>query len=177
MRSAVLGLVAGATAIISIAAEGLYAGSEKHGIKALSQEQMQGYLDGKGMGYARAAELNRYPGPRHVLDLADELELDDDQIADTRAIHDTMHSRATELGRRIVDRERKLDRKFADQSVDREALRSLVTDIGHLEARLRRVHLMAHLEQRSVLSERQIARYDELRGYATDHADDSGHSH
>jgi len=38
---------------------------------ALSVEQIEQYRAGAGMGYAKAAELNRYPGPMHVLELAD----------------------------------------------------------------------------------------------------------
>lgn len=40
-----------------------YAGQQSRDIKALSDEEMKGYLTGAGMGFAKAAELNRYPGP------------------------------------------------------------------------------------------------------------------
>ena len=40
-------------------------------IMALSAEQIGSYLAGDGMGFALAAELNGYPGPRHVLELAE----------------------------------------------------------------------------------------------------------
>ena len=53
-----------------------YAGQEKREIKALSQEDVEGYLTGQGMGFAKAAELNQYPGPKHVLELARELRLE-----------------------------------------------------------------------------------------------------
>ena len=36
-------------------------------------EREKQYLDGAGMGYARAAELNHFPGPMHVLELAREM--------------------------------------------------------------------------------------------------------
>jgi hypothetical protein len=39
-----------------------YAGQEKREIKALSAEDIEGYLTGQGMGFAKAAELNHYPG-------------------------------------------------------------------------------------------------------------------
>ena len=51
-----------------------YAGLETREIKALSPEQIEDLLAGEGMGYALAAELNHYPGPRHVLALAAELQ-------------------------------------------------------------------------------------------------------
>jgi len=49
-----------------------YAGQEKRSIKALSQAQIENFLSGAGMGFAKAAELNHYPGPKHVLELADQ---------------------------------------------------------------------------------------------------------
>src|SRR3954453_5821878 len=52
---------------------GPYAGMESRPIKTLSTTEIADYLSGKGMGFARAAELNHYPGPAHVLALASEL--------------------------------------------------------------------------------------------------------
>jgi len=49
-------------------------------IKALSDEEVKPYVSGAGMGYAKAAELNHYPGPMHALELADPLGLGADQI-------------------------------------------------------------------------------------------------
>jgi hypothetical protein len=48
-----------------------YAGQAGREIKALSREEVEGLLAGQGMGYAKAAELNRYPGPAHVLEQAE----------------------------------------------------------------------------------------------------------
>ena len=52
-----------------------YVGEQMRAIKSLSQQDVAEYLDGKGMGFAKAAELNGYPGPAHVLELADKLGL------------------------------------------------------------------------------------------------------
>lgn len=60
---------------------GSYAGQQSRDIKALSEEEVQGYLAGAGMGFARAAELNRYPGPMHALEHADALALSQGQRA------------------------------------------------------------------------------------------------
>lgn len=49
-----------------------YAGQESREIKALSPDEIAALRKGDGMGFAKAAELNGYPGPRHVLDLAAE---------------------------------------------------------------------------------------------------------
>jgi len=42
------------------------------------------------MGLAKAAELNHYPGPRHVLDLASELKLSEEQRLRIEQIYNTM---------------------------------------------------------------------------------------
>jgi len=50
-----------------------YVGQEQREIKSLSPDEVKDYLAGKGMGLAKAAELNHYPGPAHVLELASQL--------------------------------------------------------------------------------------------------------
>lgn len=46
-----------------------YAGLESRPIKALSAEEIERYRNGEGMGLAMAAELNHFPGPKHVFEL------------------------------------------------------------------------------------------------------------
>jgi hypothetical protein len=58
-----------------------YAGLEQRPIKALAPERVADLLAGRGASYALAAELNSYPGPRHVLDLAAGLALTPEQVA------------------------------------------------------------------------------------------------
>ena len=67
------GVVAIAAAAISANAEtptGPYAGQRQRSIKALSESDITGLRSGNGAGFAKAAELNGYPGPAHVLELA-----------------------------------------------------------------------------------------------------------
>lgn len=154
-----------------------YAGEQAREIKALSPQQIEGYLSGDGMGYAKAAELNRYPGPRHVLDLADELELTPAQRRQTQAIFEAMKDRAEALGVQVVDKERALDRQFASGEIDPTHLRTLLSDIGALEAQIRYTHLAAHLEQKALLSPHQVRMYDRLRGYGTGHGRGGHHGH
>src|SRR5262249_16169067 len=75
---AVLAIVA-ATAGSSAQTASPYAGQEQRAIKALSDEEIRDLLEARGMGLAKAAELNSYPGPLHVLQLAAELGLSDAQ--------------------------------------------------------------------------------------------------
>ena len=53
-----------------------YAGQVNAPIKALTAEEQAALLDGQGAGFAKAAELNGYPGPKHVLELSAQLGLD-----------------------------------------------------------------------------------------------------
>lgn len=150
-----------------------YAGEDQRAIKALSADEIQSYLNGKGAGLAKAAELNHYPGPAHVLELADKLELRAQQKTRTEAIFKTMQADAIRWGKALIDKEQELDRRFASNAITPEELRSLLEQIGKLQAEVRRAHLYAHLQQRAVLSSEQVAKYDSLRGYRSG----QGHSH
>lgn len=112
-----------------------YVDQHDRDIKALSQAEIEGYLDGKGMGQAMAAELNGYPGPKHVLELADKLELTASQRERTKVIFDRMHEEAVRLRERIVERERQLDLAFAAGDVEEQWLESTLADLGKLKGR------------------------------------------
>ena len=43
-----------------------YAGQQSRAIKSLSEQDVDDLLAGRGAGFAKAAELNGYPGPAHV---------------------------------------------------------------------------------------------------------------
>jgi Spy/CpxP family protein refolding chaperone len=146
-----------------------YAGQEQRQIKSLSVSEIQGYLNGSGLGYAKAAELNHYPGPKHVLELAKQIHLSTEQIAKTEKLYASMKQKASELGGRFVEKERELDIAFATDSIDADSLRNLLAEIEALEAEIRYVHLNAHLAQRAILSQKQVQRYVELRGYNGNH--------
>ncbi|HET9445501.1 MAG TPA: periplasmic heavy metal sensor [Steroidobacteraceae bacterium] len=151
-----------------------YAGEEGREIKALSAEDIEAYLTGQGMGFAKAAELNGYAGPKHVLELAGELELTAEQRTRTQALFASMQTKAVALGRQLVDEERKLDRLFAGASITRGSLQQSVTRIGALQADVRAAHLEAHLEQARILTPEQRAHYLRLRGY---HSPGAHHAH
>ena len=131
--------------------------------KSLSEEQVQGYLAGKGMGFAKVAELNGYPGPAHVLELADSLQLTGTQREATKKLFNTMHSNAVVLGKELVKLEQELDDLFASRQVTEATLTALLKKIGECSAQLRQVHIEAHMAQRALLTEDQVARYKQLR--------------
>jgi Spy/CpxP family protein refolding chaperone len=151
-----------------------YAGFTGRDIKALSPEQVKQLETGEGMGFALAAELNRYPGPRHVLELADSLALTAAQSAAIQAIQSDMSGRARAIGAQIVEQEQALDQAFARGAADSASVRSLTGEIARLTGELRYVHLAAHLAVTRLLDSRQRERYQVLRGYAA-HAGDHRH--
>ncbi len=166
--------------VAAAASSSPYAGQEAREIKALSPDQVRELLDGAGMGLAKAAELNGYPGPAHVLELAAGLGLTPEQRRKTQALFDAMQARARALGRALVDEEQRLDHLFASRRITPESLRASLARIGELQAQVRSVHLQAHLDQTRILTPEQVARYAELRGYASpsghgDHGKGRGH--
>lgn len=143
-----------------------YRGEEARTLKALSARELDDYRNGRGMGLSKAAELNRYPGPRHVLELATPLALSPEQRARTEAIVARMHAQATRLGSAIIDEETALDQMFAQRRANASDVARIVKRIGALQAELRLVHLHAHIDTTALLTPAQIARYDVERGYA-----------
>jgi Spy/CpxP family protein refolding chaperone len=153
-----------------------YAGQESREIKALSPEDVSALLSGKGMGFAKAAELNGFAGPAHVLELATQLHLTPEQRARTEALFASMSAKASSSGRALVDKERELDQLFATKAITPERLSSALKEIGGLQAQVRDAHLEAHLAQVEILTPEQNARYSELRGYGAAAAH-GGHEH
>jgi Spy/CpxP family protein refolding chaperone len=149
--------------------------------KALSAEETRDLLEGRGMGLAKAAELNHHPGPMHVLELAGPLGLSETDAAMVRKVFEGMRIEARALGREIVAAEGELDRLFARGHADADAIEALTAKIGALQGKLRAVHLKAHLAIRPMLAAETVARYDALRGYADadrgQHPGAAGHRH
>jgi Spy/CpxP family protein refolding chaperone len=141
-----------------------YAGQQTRTIKALSDDEIAALRNGEGMGMAKAAELNGYPGPIHVLALAAQLGLTESQ-REVTAIFERMSAAAKLLGGELIVRERTLDQLFATGEVTSNRLSAETAAIGELQGRLRSVHLAAHLQIRALLSPEQIVRYKQLRGY------------
>jgi len=143
-----------------------YAGQQARAVAALSQEELQGFLEGRGMGLARPAELNGYPGPMHVLELARELGLTAEQRVAVEAAFRRMKARAQDLGRRYVEAERALDAAFRSGAADAATVAARVAEANRLLGEVRLAHLDAHLEITPLLTAHQRTRYAELRGYA-----------
>jgi hypothetical protein len=98
-----------------------YAGMQARAIKALSAEQIAD------------------PGPRHVLELGEQLGLSDQQRADVQRLFEAMTAEAIPLGEKLIAQEAELDALFARGVVT-------ATSLGAATAA-------------------QMQRYSELRGY------------
>jgi Spy/CpxP family protein refolding chaperone len=142
-----------------------YAGQQTREIKALSPEQTADLLAGKGMEQAKAAELNGYPGPMHVLELARPLELSAEQKQASEVLMHRHKAAARDLGAQLVEAERALDLAFASRQIDAAGLAAHTERLGRLQAQLRRAHLETHLLQTALLRPEQISRYAQLRAY------------
>ncbi len=149
-----------------------YAGQEARGIKSLSQNDIEGLLAGAGTpfgGMAKPAELNGYPGPRHVLDAYDggEFQLANEQHKQIEALYEEMRSEAIDLGEKIIDIEKEIDDSFTTKTITNAFLQEKVKESAELYGQLRFVHLKYHLSMVEILTPQQVEQYNELRGYTS----------
>jgi Spy/CpxP family protein refolding chaperone len=149
----------------SVFAQAPYAGMQTRPIKALSEQQVADLGAGRGMGLALAAELNGYPGPAHVLELADKLNLSAGQRASVQRLFDSMKTEAMPLGSKLIEQEAALDKQFADRTVTPESLKASTAAIAMTQGTLRETHLKYHLATVTILTPEQMQRYAGLRGY------------
>ena len=162
-------LIASLALVTSAHAQTPYAGMQSRPIKALSEQQVADLNAGRGMGLALAAELNGYPGPSHVLELADKLELSSDQRVSMQRLFDAMKAEAMPIGARLIEQEAELDRQFAARTVTPESLKASTAAVAATQGILRETHLKYHLSTGSILTPAQMTKYAELRGYGGGH--------
>lgn len=142
-----------------------YAGLETRPVKALNDQQVADLRAGRGMGLALAAELNGYPGPSHVLELADQLGLSAEQRGRVQQLYSSMQAEAIPVGEQLIAHETALDRLFKERAITTESLARTTGLIGQTQGILRGVHLKYHLTTTAALTPEQLQRYAELRGY------------
>lgn len=142
-----------------------YAGMQTRGIKALSPEQVADLREGHGMGASLPAELNSFPGPMHVLELAQQLKVTPDQRQALERIAADMKERARGLGAQVVAEEASLDKAFRARTIDARGVEEAAARIASLQGQLRAAHLVAHLQTTQLLSDEQVTAYDNARGY------------
>ncbi len=142
-----------------------YAGLQARAVKTLSPAQIEELRAGRGMGLALAAELNGYPGPVHVLELAEKLSLSPDQRQGTQALIAAMKAESIPLGEKLIEQEADLNRLFASRTVTPASLTAAMETIGSTQTALRIAHLKYHLATLELLTPGQAELYSQLRGY------------
>ena len=142
-----------------------YAGHEGMEISSLTLEQLGELRAGEGTGLARAAELNHYPGPKHTLELATELDLSPGQVDRLTDVRQGMLEQAMDKGKEIIAAERELTELFRGDGPDDAAIQVLTAALGALYGELRAIHLVVHLRTAELMTDEQIDAYDGLRGY------------
>jgi Spy/CpxP family protein refolding chaperone len=121
-------------------------------------------LNGEGAGQAKYAEMNGFPGPKHVLELADTLKLTKEQSESMQQLFSEMAEKAKSLGKKIVELEEQLNDDFNKGTATEESVKRISVAIGELRGELRAVHLNTHLKAKKVLTSEQIVLYKSIRG-------------
>lgn len=155
-----------------------YAGQQKRDIKYLPSSDVDALRQGKGGalgGLAKPAELNSYPGPRHVLDSSEELNLTEEQENDIQELFDEMKEESQPAGKDFLEVERKIDNAYANGNMTEEKLETLLNKSGELYGDLRYVHLKYHFQTKEILNEHQVQKYNEVRGYSSRNHQEGGH--
>ena len=149
--------------------ESPYAHTQSNDVPTLTPDEVRELRNGEGMGLARPAELNRFPGPKHLLELASELDLDPAQIRRIEAIHEKMRAQAIAKGDDVLMAERRLANLFASVAVGEQPsvadVKRIAQHLGIMRGQLQAIHLLAHVESARELTSGQIEEYDRLRGY------------
>ena len=109
------------------------------------------------------ADRNGYPGPVHVLELADVLKPTPEQEARVRALQEAMLAEARPQGVALLEAEQRLGRLFADGHATEETVRAQAGQVERLRGEVRLVHLRYHLKTRELLTEPQRATYHAKR--------------
>ncbi len=135
-------------------------------LRGLTAAEVEALRAGDGAGAARAAELNGYPGPEQVLELADSLALTLEQRTGLEASRGRVLAAARALGGDIIAGEAGLESAFREGAMGAEELGRRVRALAELRGRLRLVRLTAHLETAALLTPGQRERYRDLRGRA-----------
>ena len=162
---------------LAVAAESPYATLEQREIKALSADEITALRTGQGFSQALSAELNGFPGPRHVIELADRLGLDPAQRSAVETLFASMQAEAVAAGEAVLDAEADFERAFRADTITESEVAAATEEIGRLRGILRGIHLRYHLRTKTLLTPHQVALYNAARGYsAGGHGAHGGHT-
>ena len=129
---------------------------------AFLEMERQAIERGEGFGMAMPADRSGYPGPKHVLELKEELKLTLELVAAMEKLFAEMKQKALDRGRELLNAEQRLEQLFAEGRSEDE-LREETYRIASLRAELRWVHLRTHLATRRLLTPQQVEAYTRIR--------------
>lgn len=116
---------------------------------------------------AKLAELNGLPGPAHLLELKNEIDLTNDQLNEIQRLHDEMKEQAIKFGKRLIMGEGELEARFQSNPPTDTELKTMLLAIEKTRSQLRFIHLSTHLKTPHILTTQQIQTYNKLRGYSS----------
>jgi len=124
----------------------------------------QPYADLKGRDI-KALSQQQINDLKHVLELADQLKLNEQQKKRMQEMFKAMTKETKTLGVTVIETERRLDTLFKSKTVNEQNLKEATLKAGEAQAKLREAHLRYHLSTIAVLSKEQVDTYNRLRGY------------
>ncbi|MDZ4811422.1 MAG: nuclear transport factor 2 family protein [Pseudomonadota bacterium] len=129
----------------------------------MDASERQAIETGQGFAMARAAEAHGLPGPKHVLEYAQALDLSERQRDRMNILMHSMRTAALKEGQNVLAAETALDAELSRPVPDAARVAELADVVGRARGRLRNVHLNAHLAAAPALTSAQRAKYVQLR--------------
>jgi hypothetical protein len=121
-------------------------------------------LNGFEGDLGKTGEINSYPSPKSILELATTLNLSSIQKSRLSDIQSNTVARAKQLGKEIVQIENELYRAFQARIVNEKSCTDDAQQIGRLRGKLRGIFLNARIRAKAVLNESQISMYRQISG-------------
>jgi hypothetical protein len=104
---------------------GPYAGQQNNSVRGLTEAEIANLREARGMGLARPADINGYPGPVHVIELSDALSLTTEQRDTVAMLYQQMRAEAIPIGEQILAQYGALESSFHERTVTVDALARL----------------------------------------------------
>lgn len=145
----------------------LLIGQSLHSQTIPSDKESLENSEGAGMGMY--ADLNGYPGPKHILDMQEKLNLSEEQLKDIQSIFEAMKENAKTKGDAIIAGEIALEKLFSSGKATEAETKKLSREIGALRGELRAVHLVAHVQAKQILTEEQVVTYNSIQNGMRQH--------
>ncbi len=136
-------------------------------VKSLTKFEYDAYQNGDPMRFTQPAELNNYPSPTKALALEKHLKLTAAQKNQLTTAAEALRFKAKEMGRSIIQNEKKLYDLFMNGKIDEGSLIYFSNQYGLYQGELRNAHLQAHLKTKRILTPDQLKKISQQRQIQT----------